>query len=361
VIKALMAGEPRAEVLKGYTGWGGMKRVLEDPAVYDELQAHLTGEEIELVRKTVRNAYYTPAFIVKAMFEYLEGRGFTGGRILEPSAGAGVFIEYMPEAIRKHSRIYAVEIEPVSARILAGLYPDVTVRRCGFETLDTDVKFDLVVGNPPYGKDRLYDERHLDLKELAIHHFFAAKSMRLLKDGGILAMVLPSYFMDNGRDHAREIIANEGGYLLDAFRLPDDCFDSAKVTVDLVFLRKGGGDEGAEWVNTDRISVNSEYFRINKYFNENRHRILGDLSWVAAYGRKQLSCVASGGDLEQKLNEAVRAVEGVAPVGDVIPDFDGALQAIQAKMERLEKARARLLLLRSEYETLMQEIKAVLV
>jgi hypothetical protein len=63
VIKALMAGEPRAEVLKGYTGWGGMQRVLEDPAVYGELQAHLTGEEIELVRKTVRNAYYTPAFI----------------------------------------------------------------------------------------------------------------------------------------------------------------------------------------------------------------------------------------------------------------------------------------------------------
>jgi pyridoxine/pyridoxamine 5'-phosphate oxidase len=149
--------------------------------------------------------------------------------------------------------------------------------------------------------------------------------------------------------------------LLDAFRLPDDCFDSAKVTVDLVFLRKGGGGEGVEWVNTDRICVNSEYFRINSYFNENRHRILGNLSWVAAYGRKQLSCVASGGDLEQKLAEAVRAVEGVAPVGKAIPDFAGALEVIKVKMEGLEKARARLLHLRSEYEALMQEIRAVIV
>ena len=333
--------------------------MLEDPEVYRELQAHLTGEEIALVKKTMRNAYYTPAFIVKAMFAYLQGRGFTGGRILEPSAGAGVFIEHMPEGIRKNSKIYAVELEPVSAKILAGLYPDVTVRHCGFETLDTEVKFDLVVGNPPYGKDKLVDEKHLDLKELSIHHYFAAKSMRLLKEGGILAMVLPSFFMDNGKGHAREIIANEGGYLLDAFRLPDDCFDSAKVTVDLVFLQKGGEAKGVDWVNTDRICVSSEYFSINRYFNENRQRVLGELSWVAAYGRKQLSCAASGGDLAQKLNDAVRSVRVKAPVSEGVPDFEGALEVIKAKMEGLEKARERLLLLRSEYDALMQEIRAV--
>ena len=116
-----------------------------------------------------------------------------------------------------------------------------------------------------------------------------------------------------------------------------------------------------DWVNTDRICVNSEYFRLNHYFNENRHRILGNLSWVAAYGRKQLSCAASGGDLAQKLGEAVRSVRVETPVVGVVPDFEGALQAIHAKMEVLEKTRDRLLLLRGEYEALMQEIRAVVV
>ena len=62
--------------------------------------------------------------------------------------------------------------------------------------------------------------------------------MRLLKPGGLLAMVLPSYFLDNQSKHVRKIIADEGGNLLAAYRLPDDMFDDAKVTVDVVFLVK---------------------------------------------------------------------------------------------------------------------------
>jgi len=234
------------------------------------------------------NAYYTPAFIVKAMFTYLQNRGFTGSRILEPAAGTGVFIEHMPEAMRSSSKIDAVELEPVSAKILAGLYPDVTVRQCGFEELNPEAPFDLIIGNPPYGKEKLTDANHPDLQELAIHHYFVTKSMRLLKEGGILAMVLPSFFMDNGKAHARDIIAQEGGTLLHAFRLPDSLFDSAKVTVDLVFLQKGGNTKNRDWVSTERICVNTESFRINRYFTENSHHILGELCWVPAYGRKQL-------------------------------------------------------------------------
>ena len=50
--------------------------------------------------------------------------------------------------------------------------------------------------------------------------------MRMLNPNGILAMVLPSYFMDNVREHARDIIAQDGGRLIAAFRLPDDLFAS---------------------------------------------------------------------------------------------------------------------------------------
>jgi type I restriction-modification system DNA methylase subunit len=67
--------------------------------------------------------------------------------------------------------------------------------------------------------------------------------MHLLKPEGVLAMVLPSYFMDNTQDHVRNIIHQEGGSLVAAYRLPEDLFRDAKVTIDIVFLKKGKTDK----------------------------------------------------------------------------------------------------------------------
>ena len=128
-----------------------------------------------------------------------------------------------------------------------------TVSTQGFETWQPEQKFDLVIGNPSYGSQKLSDSQHQDLKNFCIHHYFAAKGMRLLKPGGLLAMVLPAYFLDNRASHVREIIVREGGGLLAAYRLPDDLFQDAKVTVDLVFLKKG--DRGKAWVKTKSLSI----------------------------------------------------------------------------------------------------------
>ena len=45
---------------------------------------------------------------------------------------------------------------------------------------------------------------------------------------GIIAMVLPQFFLDNVRDHARDIIAASGVNMLSAYRLPDNLFANAK-------------------------------------------------------------------------------------------------------------------------------------
>ena len=44
--------------------------------------------------------------------------------------------------------------------------------------------------------------------------------------------------MDNIRDHVRDVIDQEGGSLLAAYRLPEDLFDNAKVTTDIYFYSK---------------------------------------------------------------------------------------------------------------------------
>ena len=51
-------------------------------------------------------------------------------------------------------------------------------------------------------------------------------------------MVLPQFFLDNVKDHARDIIHEAGVGMIAAYRLPDNLFSNAKVTVDIVFLQK---------------------------------------------------------------------------------------------------------------------------
>ena len=62
--------------------------------------------------------------------------------------------------------------------------------------------------------------------------------MRLLKKGGILAFVINSYFMDNIRDHVRDVIEAKGASLLVAYRLPETLFNNTKVTVDIILSLK---------------------------------------------------------------------------------------------------------------------------
>ncbi len=73
----------------------------------------------------------------------------------------------------------------------------------GFEKVSFQENFfDLVVGNPPYSNQVIYSKDE-ELNNLVIHHFFVAKSIRLLKENGILAFVLPTYCLDNVKNHSR--------------------------------------------------------------------------------------------------------------------------------------------------------------
>ena len=279
---------PNHNILKQYTGWGGMRSAMFTPEVYRSLKKVCTDNEITSIKKTITNAYYTPPNIVNFIYDALAllKKPFTN--ILEPSAGHGLFLDLMSTEMKENGNLFAVEMDNVSCRFIQCLYPEVNLFHGGFETYHPESTFDLIIGNPPYGREIVKDEQHLNLSALRIHHYFVAKCMRLLEPGGVLAMVLPRYFMDNRRDHAREIIHNEGGSLLAAYRLPDNLFSDAKVTVDVVFLIKQAGDK--DWLSHDEIRINGESATINRYFSLNPNHIIGDLQIIEAYGRPELTC-----------------------------------------------------------------------
>lgn len=286
----LKMNHPNPDLLKQYSGWGGLRSAIFTPEIYRVLKNNLSNEAISTLKKTVNNAYYTPRELIQFIYDALSLLNKPFKTILEPSAGHGAFFELMPPSLMEEQP-YAVELDEVSCRLIQRLYPQVALYHGGFETYHPQKTFDLIIGNPPYGQDIIVDERHTDLSALRIHHYFVAKCMRILAPGGILAMVLPRYFLDNRKNHAREIIHQEGGSLLAAYRLPDNLFADAKVTVDVVFLIKEKG--ATDWLYSDKIRVGNEMSHLNRYFSLNPSHVLGQLDIVEVYGRPELTCKTS--------------------------------------------------------------------
>ena len=128
-------------------------------------------------------------------------------------------------------------------------------------------KYDLIILNPPYRSQIIEDIYYKDLSHLAIHHFFVAKCARLLEDNGIIAMVFPLFFLDNVHDHARDIISKNGVNMLMAYRLPDNIFANAKISVDIVFLTKA--KTGIPWTKSKSCKIENHRKPMNEYFINN--------------------------------------------------------------------------------------------
>jgi hypothetical protein len=89
--------------------------------------------------------------------------------------------------------------------------------------------------------------------------------------------------------------------MLAAYRLPDNIFTNAKVTVDIVFLQKAETD--TKWLTTKNITIGKNAKPINEYFIDHPEHVLGKLQVVPMYDRTGITCKANG-NLRDLLYEA---------------------------------------------------------
>ena len=291
--------QQRRAILNDYSGWGGLREAIFTPSIYRQLKCYLTDDEINALKKTTKSAYYTPELLVKFIWSIVVIHGFDGEEILEPAAGNGIFIDNIPQSIIKTCKVQAVEMDLLTCKILMQKHPQIKLIVAPFENLHfSQEKYDLIISNPPYSNQLVEDIYYKDLSHLAIHHFFVAKCARLLKNNGIISMVLPQFFLDNVRDHARDIITADGVNILVAYRLPDNIFANAKITIDIVILQKAVTN--IQWQKTQDITIGEYNKPINEYFVANPAYILGELEVVPMYNRMGITCKAKG-DLREQL------------------------------------------------------------
>lgn len=155
----------------------------------------------------LRGAYYTPPAIASFILHW----GINGGHyadILEPSCGDGVFLECMRDENMLFNTVTAVEYEATEAdkaRAL-GLHDSEVINQDFHRfCLDTEKRFDLVVGNPPFIRYQYYDANQQKLADKIFKNAklkrtkltnawvtFVVGCTQLLRDSGKMGFVIPS-------------------------------------------------------------------------------------------------------------------------------------------------------------------------
>ena len=210
------------------------------------LNTLLTPDEQAEAAASTLSAFYTTPEVIGAMWQAVAGFGFTGGRILEPAAGIGHFFGLMPPSVANRSELVAVEKDLISGQLLQCLYPSVETYLSGFEQCPFEAgTFDLVIGNVPFGAYSVYDRHHADLSALPIHNYFIGRAARLVRPGGLVALITTAGTLDATGETFRRWLATEGQMeLAGAIRLPSNAFEAnagTVVTTDILFLMKREG------------------------------------------------------------------------------------------------------------------------
>lgn len=229
-------------------------------------------KEKDATSNEILNAYYTPYKIVDAVWKLADSYAPNAVTVLEPSSGIGRFADN-----RLHNEFTLRELDETSSKLAKVLHPDSTVISGAFQAQFFDEtgrvkkenyelpKYDLVIGNPPYGENKNeWTGRGEGSEHTRYDQYFIEKALDSLKDeNSVLAFVIPSGTLNSGVNRGKELIASKG-VLVDAYRLPNNAFPTTQVGTDIVIFKKGAMD------------VNN--LCSNSFFEKHPEKVLGEVS-----------------------------------------------------------------------------------
>jgi N12 class adenine-specific DNA methylase len=336
--------KPSPVVLKAFEGYGMLKEILLDISsewnkndsvykghvkdLHDLIDKYYPVNGFKLLNSLKNNTltgYYTPLDIAEvisgAMLRLVKEKGDV--TFLEPSCGSGRFISSIINECDRLNVSYlgtGVEKDRLSSTVASGIFNEkknITIINDSFESANLFGIYDLVIGNFPFGAQKVYD--HLWKRELKnsvrrssegkIHNYFAVKSLDLVKPDGVLCFLTSTGFADSGEDKIREHMV-KNAELISVMRLPDDTFLGTKVNSDLFLFKKRFKEISINdlseleksFLNTEKIIVNDLVdqggvvsYEINKVFIRNgliNERVLGALK-VGYFHNKRTAYVAS--------------------------------------------------------------------
>lgn len=210
----------------------------------------------EILKKDIWKTYgavSTPIEIVDFMIEVSGVEKWEGLKILGPGCG---FCDFLARIYAKHrnNQFVGIELNRQIYNTVVSLYPQFRLVFSDFLLWDTDEKYDIVIGNPPYGiiGDKTHypihvlKEKKTSYKKLSstwygkfnIFGAFIEKGLKLLKDGGKLVFIVPATFMilDDFK-FLRKFLSIFGG--VKVFYLGPRMFKNKSVSTAILVVCKG--------------------------------------------------------------------------------------------------------------------------
>jgi len=308
----------QVEVLKKYSGFGGLKAVLfpyeakeewiklkaskQDLALRPQvmelhqlLQEKLSNDDYEKAVASMRNsiltAFYTPEILPQTLFSVLKEKGIELQTIYEPSAGAGVFVTVAAKVFPDLRGIAATEKDFLTGKVLTALKGSVAVpvdvEIKGFEETasNSDGKYDLIVSNIPFGNFPVSDDSITDknLKD-KIHNYFFAKGLTKIKEGGLLAYITTDGFLNSPSNKtAREYLFSNSRFISLSV-MPDNLMKdtgNTEAPSHLLIVQKQTGKKDITTHEQNLIETSAQQnefgeYHVNRYITLHPEIILGN-------------------------------------------------------------------------------------
>ena len=257
-------------------------------AVGSDTKGHILQRIIDKSYRENRGQFFTPAPVVDFMVKMINPK--KGEKGCDPASGTGGFMFKSLEHVSKNSKIAKNDISNVFFYDISKSLIKLIAMRMMFEfsynepnfavrdsiAEDYDLNFDFVLTNPPFGSQgKIIDPKILKKYSLGLDDkgnvlkaqipdiLFVEKVIKILKDGGRGAVVLPDGDFENpSQEYFRKYLINH--VKIDAvISLPDGTFIpyGAGVKSSIVFFTKLSTDKLKRAIDSD---YDVFYGKINK-------------------------------------------------------------------------------------------------
>ena len=236
--------------------------------------------------------FFTPEKIAEFMCQWvLQGKQKT--RILEPAYGLGIFSRILAQNSALPIDAYEIDRQIFASAVTAR--PNgVNLRNADYFACDWNAKYDAIVCNPPYLKFHDYDNAtyipdvnsHLGTKLNGftnLYTLFLLKSIAQLQEGGRLAYIIPSEFLnsDYGVEVKRALIKSNTLQHIIIVNFTECAFDDALTTACILLCERTAGSVSVRFSLVNNIEELNNCF--SEYVEYNTSELDAKIKWKSYY------------------------------------------------------------------------------
>jgi adenine-specific DNA-methyltransferase len=222
--------------------------------------------------------FFTPYDIAECMCRWILKKD---GNVLDPAIGNSIFFRTITKLSSRERELIGYEVDQ---KVID--YFDVCstgeIRLADYLTSTWEEKFDCIICNPPYNKFQSIDDKdqiyecfaqngYIGLSRYTNQYIlFLIKSLEQLKEGGRLAYIIPSEFLNSKYGKRVKNILLDNRYLraIINFQNDKDVFFNSLTTCCIILVEKTANDGKVEFVNIeDRDSISDLDFEASRICN----------------------------------------------------------------------------------------------